>query len=472
MLLAPRDSNKPIVSSLYLGADGNSTSDIHAMAATVSSVARHSSRLQDLLNSQCQNLVGAAIAVVDTDNNIEFATIGTSNVDEKDSSVTADTPFPLWSTTKLLTATLVCQLVDEGAFTLDDMVTKLLPESLPMFPAGQPTIRQLLSHSAGLVDIFESIDEPSSLIAKVVEHGPTAAPGEIISYTNTAYVLLSILLTKLTGQDWPTLVRSRILEPLGLRKVQLGDEVASGVVPAAKDHEFALDGSAFTKELFARNFDLMAAAGSTAAAPIVEAATLMSAILFGTGPGLLSAAMRSAMQTKVVSMPGSSTFCEGWGAGWAILDERLGLVGHMGAVASYVMGSAKLGKIAVFLSNTPSMSSRKEPGALVGKPLLYEALGIPPRTTMLPKRTSNLQLPLRVLGKYSSPLFSFEIVQKEDHLEALSILSPEPVVLEQTNPLEFQGKVGTMSTEFNFIAADSISPPSFLHTALRAIKRV
>lgn len=428
---------------------------------------QESRRLQKLLADSSSELVGAAVAVVSSDGNVEYATIGRPDVG-KDNIVTIDTPFPLWSTSKLLTATLVGQLVDEGILSLNDPLTKWVPELAPAFQGATPTIRHLLSHSAGVVDLYEPIPDVDTLVKKVTEYGTLAQPGEILSYSNTAYVILGALLTNATGKSWPELIRLRIMEPLKLTKVQLGDEDPSTVPELARNHNFTWEGTAFVEELFERKYDLLAAAGSTAAAPIGEAAVFVGAVLLGTHANFLSPEIRREMQTLQSRMPGASQFCEGWGLGLSIVDDSLGLVGHMGATGAYIFGSAKYGKAFVFLSNTSAMLSPKRNGAIVGRGLAYKALGLEEPSES--ESRADATIPPGLSGKYASPLFAFDVSERDAKILATSTFTGE-LELEHVSGHEFKGMIGSLPSEFNFVGAQGGDPPRYLHVGLRAIAR-
>ncbi len=150
-------------------------------------------------------------------------------------ALAGDSPFAIASITKTFTATLVLQLVEEGSLALDDEVSQLLPEV--GIPAGI-TVEQLLSHTSGLPDLLAPMRDlmKSDLSriwtgADVLAHLGAArfAPGTDYAYSNTNYLLLGMLVERLSGQPYADLLAARLLEPLDLD--QTGVLTATGAPP-------------------------------------------------------------------------------------------------------------------------------------------------------------------------------------------------------------------------------------------------
>jgi len=133
-----------------------------------------------------------------------------------------DSPFGIASITKTFTASVVLQLVEEGSLALDGDVSRLLPEL--GLPAGV-TVEQLLSHTSGIADLLAPMRDlmradpgrlwtPQEVLAQVGP--PRFAPGTDFAYSNTNYVILGLLIERVTGDAFVDQLDSRILEPLGL----------------------------------------------------------------------------------------------------------------------------------------------------------------------------------------------------------------------------------------------------------------
>ena len=141
--------------------------------------------------------------------------------------MTLDHRFRIASVTKLFVATVVLQLVDEGAFSLDDEVALI---------EGGVTIRQLLNHTSGLPHGAE-IDEllapyrenlahrsgwtPQAMLARIQSNPRLSAPGEGWFYTGSNYVVLGLLIEETTGATLRDELHRRITEPQGLADTEL-----------------------------------------------------------------------------------------------------------------------------------------------------------------------------------------------------------------------------------------------------------
>ncbi|HEY6099617.1 MAG TPA: DUF6268 family outer membrane beta-barrel protein [Anaeromyxobacter sp.] len=149
----------------------------------------------------------------------------TAGVADADRSIPIDpgTPWIIGSTTKTFVAVVVLQLAQERKLELDATVESFFPE-LP--GASRITTRQLLQHTSGVNEYLhtEAVEGDArrawrarELIAIAVARGPVAEPGAGFHYANTNYLLLGEIIEKVTSRPWYAEVRSRILEPLGLR---------------------------------------------------------------------------------------------------------------------------------------------------------------------------------------------------------------------------------------------------------------
>lgn len=136
------------------------------------------------------------------------------------------------SITKMFTAVVIHQLAQEGKLSLDDPVSKYLPETLThgIANADQATIRQLLGHTSGIVNYTDYFDIPAlyksgtnkdlttlSALELVSGLPPTFAPGTGAKYSNTNYILLGFIAEAVTGQPIKELYQERIFTPLGLQ---------------------------------------------------------------------------------------------------------------------------------------------------------------------------------------------------------------------------------------------------------------
>ncbi|MFF8773288.1 serine hydrolase domain-containing protein [Kitasatospora sp. NPDC015120] len=146
-------------------------------------------------------------------------------------AVSPEGHFRMASVTKTFVATVVLQLVGEGRVSLDDPVERWLPGVV----SGNGndgraiTVRHLLQHTGGLHDDYPDYTSaqdfqqhrydsytPEQTVARAMAHRPDFRPGERWQYGNTGYVLLGMIVERVTGRPWHTEVGERITGPLGL----------------------------------------------------------------------------------------------------------------------------------------------------------------------------------------------------------------------------------------------------------------
>lgn len=165
---------------------------------------------------------GASIIVI-RDGRVAYAKgYGLAEV-ETGRRVTATTNFRLASVSKQFTATAVMLLVADGRLRYDDPIATLLP-GLPAYASGV-TVRHLLNHTSGLPDYEDFV--PDSQTAQVHDQdipgliarapGTSFPPGTRYAYSNTGYVLLALLVERVSGKRFADFLHDRIFAPLGMR---------------------------------------------------------------------------------------------------------------------------------------------------------------------------------------------------------------------------------------------------------------
>jgi len=173
----------------------------------------------------------------------------------------ADFRFRIGSVTKTFIATVLLQLSGENRLNLDDSIEKWLPGVIQGngYDGNQITIRQILNHTSGIADYmnskdFDIMDTKKSYTAEeFVKMGislpPEFAPGKGWSYSNTGYVLLGILIEKVTGNSYAEEIENRIIEPLDLSNTFLPGN--SSVIPGTKHARgyIQLDGASELKDV-------------------------------------------------------------------------------------------------------------------------------------------------------------------------------------------------------------------------------
>jgi D-alanyl-D-alanine carboxypeptidase len=144
-------------------------------------------------------------------------------------ALSSDHHLRVASVAKSLVASVVLQLVEEGALKLNDNVDAWLPGMLPAH--RDVTIEHLLRLESGIFDFasderymapylegdFEHVWTPQALVGLAADHAPTAPPRTRFEYSNTNYVLLGLVVERITGEPLASAVEKRVTTPLGMK---------------------------------------------------------------------------------------------------------------------------------------------------------------------------------------------------------------------------------------------------------------
>jgi D-alanyl-D-alanine carboxypeptidase len=264
------------------------------------------------------------------------ATIGTTEVDGTE-PMAVGSHQRIGSITKTFTATLLLQLAEDGALSLDDPIG----DHVPGTPNPQATLGQLAAMRSGIPsytfapEFAEALFgdpsrswQPEELVALVEGADPLFAPGEAWNYSNTNIVLLGMVIEQVSGQPVEELVAERIATPLGLTSTAmptgaaLPDPHARGLTVQGQDGRVPVDAT-----------DWNPSWGWTAGGMI---ATVEDLLTYGrelvVGGTLLSEEMQeeriASMQTQGPQFPPDHTY--GYG-----LQEANGWWGHTGELPGF-----------------------------------------------------------------------------------------------------------------------------------------
>lgn len=183
---------------------------------------------------------GAALGIL-ADGREEHATFGVTSINTQ-APVGPETLFQIGSLTKTYTATVIWQLIDQGALALDAPVRTYLPD-LRLHDeetAARVTVGNLLDHTGGWYgDDTTYTGDDDDAIARFVDERLPQLPqmfplGRFFSYNNAAFILLGRLIEVATGTDYNTAMHNLLFEPFGLtdtlldRRQVLAREYADG----------------------------------------------------------------------------------------------------------------------------------------------------------------------------------------------------------------------------------------------------
>jgi CubicO group peptidase (beta-lactamase class C family) len=253
---------------------------------------------------------------------------------------TTESLFQIGSITKVWTATVVMQLVEEGLLGLDAPVVQALPELRLSDPevTRALTVRHLLTHTSGIDgDVFtdtgrgdDCLERYVSLLADVAQNHPLGATW---SYCNSGYSLLGRIIEVVTGRTWDRALRERLFTPLGLsHTVTLPEEAL--LFSTAVGH---VDGDEGGAQRVAPVWGMPRSVGpaglvtSTAADVLAFARMHLAGGRAADGTRALSEESVTAMADRQADLPDPYILGDSWGLGWIRFGwDGQRLIGHDG----------------------------------------------------------------------------------------------------------------------------------------------
>lgn len=143
----------------------------------------------------------------------------------------SDSRFRIGSVTKMFTAALTLQLIDEGKLSLGEKLVTYFPQ-LPN--AGKITIEQLLRHRSGLHDYTNEtnyqqwLDKPKSreeMLQLIADKGSDFEPGSKADYSNSNYLLLTYIVEKISNMSFAEVLEKRIIAKSSLKNTYYGNAI-------------------------------------------------------------------------------------------------------------------------------------------------------------------------------------------------------------------------------------------------------
>jgi CubicO group peptidase (beta-lactamase class C family) len=146
---------------------------------------------------------------------------GLVRLNSKD-SIKANTPFHIASTSKTFTAAAVLYLVDKGKLSLTDSIQKFFPG----FPYKNITVKTLLSQRSGLPNYMNAMEEGgwnrkqiagnTDVLIFFISHQPKLyyPSGSRFNYSNTNFVLLALIIEKVSGKSYGSFLKEQFFTPL------------------------------------------------------------------------------------------------------------------------------------------------------------------------------------------------------------------------------------------------------------------
>lgn len=368
-----------------------------------------------LREMRAQRIPGVSLALTDRDRLLRVKTYGFADLEAR-TPLTPDHLLEIGSITKSFTSIALLQLRDEGRFDPKRPVTDYLPWFSIRSSFEPITPHHLMSHTAALPrdrdDIVSSPYQAVALHERVVGE----APGQHFRYSNIGYQVLSYMLEELSGKPYAAIIRSRILEPLGMthtvpaitndlrKRLAVGYEGLYDDRPAPPDHP--LVPGAWT--------EYGAGDGCIAATPADLAAYVRMLLNRGLGPnGRILSEDGFRLLIHPVIPAG-----EGWSYGYGLETRQVSghtLIAHSGGMIGYyarIIGDLDDGLGVAVMINGPGNRERLADyalelidGALHGRPL-------PPMPAVDPP--TQVKNAADYAGQYTSPDGRRLVVVAED----------------------------------------------------------
>ena len=450
-------------------------------------------RLKEMLDEGTRQFgVPGASLCVWTGDTLSEAAAGACNI-ETNVPVTPETLFQIGSITKLYTAALAMQLVEEGKLALDAPMRTVLPdfkvkdESV----AARITLRHLLTHTSGIMgDYFRDAgrgeDRVARFTAMMVALDQVHEPGEMFSYCNTGFVAAGRMIEAANGTTWDKAIRQRLAKPLDTPSI-------STLPEQAMRYQTAIGHLGGPGKLFVTPIAYLAAsngpAGATPMAKARDVVTFMRMMMAGgvapNGHRVLSAGSVHAMHNMNVVCPtgmnigaiGLATFMWDWDG-----DGSYEVVGHDGSTigqAAWARYHPASGTAVCLLTNG---GNGKALADRLIRETFSDAAGIVPPE--LPQPDAALAIaPARYLGRYANTMEEIEVSEESGSLVATvtpapdyAVMSggPKRVPLKPVNAELFLGVPPgmTLPQSWHFLGDDDAGRARWLHSGVRAHKRV
>jgi len=370
--------------------------------------------------------------------------------DETRAPVRPDTIFQIGSITKVFTATLVMQLVEEGLVDLDTPVVRYLPELRlgDMKALHAITPRMLLGHVGGFFgDLFTDTGMGDDALARFVAGFGTLAqitpPGTLFSYCNTGFAIAGLLIERLRGVPFEQVTRERLFEPLGMERTFLFPHEAI-TYPLAIGHNTLPD----QERQIARRYPLPRAS-NPAGGILSTAGDLLRFARAHLNDGELDGqrilSPESARLMRVPQYPAGS-FADAYGVGWMLRTiDGATVAGHGGSTNGFRAQLSLVPERGVAVAMLTNGSRGNAVNHAIERLVLTRYAGLvfaePPRVALAPERLA------RLAGHYERPLNRVDIAVADGALT---------IAQEAESPLNGQRVV------FPPVRAEAIAPDRFL----------
>lgn len=190
-------------------------------------------KLDSLFNSlQSRHLATGSVAISINGKPVYQKAIGFTTLDSnKKATPDINTKYRIGSVSKMFTAVMIFQLIEEGKLSLDQPLATFFPQ-IPN--AARITIEKMLYHRSGLHDYTRDtnfpgwMDQPKTqeeLLKIIADKSPDFEPGAKADYCNSNYLLLSYIIEKISNASYDDVLKKKIISKLGLTNTYYGKPI-------------------------------------------------------------------------------------------------------------------------------------------------------------------------------------------------------------------------------------------------------
>lgn len=338
-----------------------------------------------------ENAIPGAVVLMRQGNQQWLAAFGVADLKTKQ-PMQSDMAFRVGSNTKTMTATVILQLVQEDKLKLDDKVSQFFQD----VPQGDVvTIADLLDMRSGIANYSElkpfnrTLDQqpdksftPQQLIQMGIEQPAMFKPGSQYFYSNTNYVMLGVLIERLTDMPLAEAFQQRIFGPLKLTRTsmparddnQLPAPFAHGYMFGTNENSVltkqqqkqALAGKLLPTDVTLANPSWAWAAGGA----ISTASDLADYVEVLVDGGLLDNEMQTKRLESIRSANPDDPETAGYGLGMAKLGPMLGHDGSLPGYQSFMGHDPKTGLTLIVLTNLQDTPGGEMAANVIAKALL------------------------------------------------------------------------------------------------------
>ena len=198
-----------------------------ALLAPLRSQTLDKAKLDQFLDRIAEKNKGMGSLALAKDGKVVYShSFGYSQIDGNEKKpATPETKYRIASITKMFTAVMIFQLVDEKKLSLTDTLDKFFPQ-VPN--ASRITIGQMLAHRSGIHDMEADGSwgmQPRTreeVVARIAQGQPNFEPDSKHQYSNAGYVLLGYIVEKVSGKPYQDALKERITSRIGLKDTYLG----------------------------------------------------------------------------------------------------------------------------------------------------------------------------------------------------------------------------------------------------------